>query len=137
MKELLRIGEVARQTGVSVDTIRHYERKGVLDSVARDESRYRRYGVETIHRVRVVRRALSLGFTLDDLGRIFRKRAAGQPPCTQVRDLASRKLAELDERIAAALAVRAALAETVASWEQKLQATPDGAFAELLESLIH
>jgi DNA-binding transcriptional MerR regulator len=133
---LLLIGEIASQTGVSVDTVRHYERKGVLQDVTRDQSGYRRYPAATIDRIRVVRRAIGIGFTLDELARIFRQRASGHPPCRGVRDLAARKLAELDERIAALNAVRAALSETVTSWERRLDATPEGGLAHLLESLI-
>jgi DNA-binding transcriptional MerR regulator len=134
--DLLLIGNVASQAGVSVDTVRHYERKGILSNVIRDGSGYRRYPVETVDRIRMVRRALAIGFTLDELARIFRQRAAGSPPCAHVRDLASRKLAELDERIKAMNAVRAALSETVRSWDERLQSTPEGGFAFLLESLI-
>lgn len=134
--DLLLIGEVASQTGVSVDTVRHYERKGLLQGVSRDGSGYRRYPADAVPRIRVIRRALTIGFTLDELARIFRQRASGRPPCGQVRDLAVRKLAELDERIAAMTALRATLAETVTSWEQRLRATPDGGFAHLLETLV-
>jgi DNA-binding transcriptional MerR regulator len=134
---LLLIGAVASQTGVSVDTVRHYERKGLLENVVRDESGYRRYPLDTAQRIRVIRRSLDIGFTLDELARIFRQRASGRPPCAQVRDLATRKLAELDERIAAMNAVRAALSETLSDWEQRLETTPNGTFAHLLESLVH
>lgn len=135
--DLLLIGSVASRTGVSVDTVRHYERKGLLPDVIRDANGYRRYPAETIDRIRIVRAALAIGFSLDELARVFRQRASGKPPCAYVRDLATRKLAELDERIAAMIAVRAVLSATAVSWEQRLQATPDGGFAHLLESLIH
>jgi len=135
--DLLLIGSVAGQTGVSVDTVRHYERKGLLPNVIRDASGYRRYPAETIDRIRIVRAALAIGFSLDELARVFRQRASGKPPCAYVRDLAIRKLAELDERIAAMNAIRAVLAATATSWEQRLRTTPDGGFAHLLESLIH
>lgn len=134
--DLLLVGEVASQTGVSVDTVRHYERKGLLQDVARDGSGYRRYPAGTVTRIRVIRRALGIGFTLDELARVFRQRAAGRPPCGQVRALAAQKLAQLDERIAAMTALRAALADIVAGWEQRLQNTPDGGFAHLLETLV-
>jgi len=132
--ELL-IGEIASRTGVSVDTVRHYERKGLLHDVRRDPNGYRRYPAATVDRIRVIRRALGIGFTLDELSRIFRQRAAGTPPCAQVHELATRKVIELDERIAAMTAVRAALAETLTSWKQRLQTTPAGGFAGLLDSL--
>jgi DNA-binding transcriptional MerR regulator len=83
----------------------------------------------------VIRRAISLGFSLDELADIFRERAAGKPPCGRVRDLAGRKLAELDERIAALTALRTALAGTIAGWDARLRATKHGGFAHLLETI--
>jgi Predicted transcriptional regulators len=134
---LLLTGNVASQTGVSVDTVRHYERKGVLHNAIRDDSGYRRYPAETAGRIRIVRQAHAIGFTLDELARVFRQCASGKPPCAHVRDLATRKLLELDERIAAMNTMRTTLSETVTSWEQRLRTTPEGGFARLLESLIH
>lgn len=135
MNTELRIGEVANRSGVSVDTVRHYERKGILGPIARDDSGYRRYPADVIERIRIVRRALGIGFSLDELARIFRQRDSGKPPCAQVYELATRKAAELDERIAAMTALRAALGQTLASWEEKLQNRGDGDFAGLLASL--
>ena len=134
--ELLRVGDVASQAGVSVDTVRHYERKGVLPDVSRDASGYRRYSEDAVKRILMVRRAITLGFSLDELAAIFRERAAGKPPCTRVRDLAGRKLVELDERIAALTSLRAALAETISGWDDRLNNTKTGGFAHLLETII-
>ena len=133
--ELLRVGDVASRAGVSVDTVRHYERRGVLPNVSRDGSGYRRYADDAVRRVLVIRRAIRLGFSLDELADIFRERAAGKPPCGRVRDLARRKLAELDERIAALTSLRAVLAETITGWDDRLRNTGDGGFARLLETL--
>ena len=134
--ELLRVSDVASQAGVSVDTVRHYERKGVLRNVARDRSGYRRYPADAVKTVLVIRRAITLGFSLDELADIFRERAAGKAPCGRVRDLAGRKLAELDERIAALTALRTVLAETIEGWDDRLRNTKDGNFARLLETII-
>lgn len=135
MKPGLLIGEVASRTGVSADTVRHYERKGLLGKVARDGSGYRRYPEEVVDRIHVVRRALGIGFTLDELSRIFRQRDNGKAPCASVFRLATRKAAELDEQIAAMTALRAALGETLAAWEQRLDNAGEGGFANLLASL--
>ena len=133
--ELLRVGDVASQAGVSVDTVRHYERKGVLQNVSRDDSGYRRYSEDAVQRILMIRKAISLGFSLDELATIFRERASGRPPCARVRDLAGRKLVELDERIAALTALRAALAQTITGWDDRLQNTEPGTFARLLETI--
>lgn len=131
----LRIGEVAKACGLSVDTIRHYEQLGVIPQPSRDGNGYRRYPQTTIARVMIVRRALQIGFRLEELARIFRIRAAGKTPCHEVRALAARKLTELDERIAAMQSLRVALAATIESWSARLDATPPGELAHLLESL--
>lgn len=133
--KLLFVRDVARACGVSADTIRHYERKGVVPAVGRDRSGYRRYPSGVVERVRIIRRALALGFTLDEIARIFRQRASGRPPCREVRELAARKLTDIEEQIVALLALRDALKETVTSWDRRLGSTREGAFAELLTSL--
>jgi DNA-binding transcriptional MerR regulator len=84
MDRRMRIGDVARACGVSTDTIRWYEKQGVLAPVHRERNGYRVYGAETIERVRVVRRAIAVGFSVAELARIFRQRAAGRPPCREV-----------------------------------------------------
>jgi MerR family transcriptional regulator, Zn(II)-responsive regulator of zntA len=131
----LRIGEVARACGVSVDTIRHYERLRVIPLALRDDNGYRRYPESTIGRVLMVRRALRIGFSLDELARIFKKRASGQAPCRDVRGLAVKKLAELEDHLRELAGLRDALAATIDSWSTRLDATPAGELAHLLESL--
>src|SRR5436190_24388288 len=92
MDRTMRIGDVARACGVSTDTIRWYEKQGVLAPVHRERNGYCVYDAETIERVRVVRRAIAVGFSVAELARIFRQRAAGRPPCREVRAMAARKL---------------------------------------------
>ncbi len=131
----LLISDVARACGVSADTIRHYERRGAIPPAVRGPNRYRRYADATIARVKMVRRALAIGFTIDELARLFRKRAAGAPPCREVRAMAERKLAEVDARIAEMSALRETLAATIRDWDARLERTGEGAAAMLLESL--
>jgi DNA-binding transcriptional MerR regulator len=71
---------LARLTGVSTDTLRHYERKGVLGIPARSQGGYRLYPPEAVGRVRLVRRALAIGFTLHDLAAALSERARGGTP---------------------------------------------------------
>jgi DNA-binding transcriptional MerR regulator len=136
-ESLLSIGEIAERCGVSRDTIRHYERKGVITNVVRDGSGYRRYSPAVVDRIRIIRRAIAIGFTLDELSRIFRQRASGDPPCRQVRELASRKLADVEQQLVALQSLRAALTKTIASWDARLESTAAGEMAHLLDSLIN
>src|SRR5437773_925083 len=93
---LLRSGELARQAGVSADTLRHYERKGLIARPRRSPNGYREYPASTLDRVRLIRSALAVGFTLDELARILKERDQGGAPCRQVRQLAAEKLAEVE-----------------------------------------
>lgn len=135
-KEFLRAGELARAAGVSTDTLRHYERKGVMPAPRRSPNGYREYPAESLARVLVVRRALAVGFTLDELAHILRARARGVAPCREVRDLAAAKLAGVNERLRELAAVRDELRATLADWDSRLSKTKTGERARLLESLI-
>src|SRR5262245_38447216 len=90
--------EVARATGVSTDTLRHYERKGVLPRVPRTKAGSRRYSRAAVDRVLVIQRALVVGFSLDDLKRVFSIRDRGDAPCRSVRDLVGKRLNGLEQR---------------------------------------
>ena len=130
-----RSGALAREAGVSTDTLRHYERRGLLARPRRLSNGYREYGPDALPRVRLIQRALSVGFTLDELGRILKARARGAPPCRQVRALAADRLAEIDERIEDLEAFRDALRETLRVWDERLSRVGDGEAAHLLETL--
>ena len=127
--------ELARLCGVSADTIRHYEKVGVLPPADRAANGYRRYAREMVDRVRLVRRALAIGFSLGELARIFRQRDDGGTPCRGVRTLAAEKLAELERRIVEMTALRDELTQVVEEWDVRLAATRDGEPALLLETM--
>jgi DNA-binding transcriptional MerR regulator len=123
-------------TGVSTDTLRHYERMRVLPLPRRTSTGYRQYPPEAADRVRVVRRAMALGFTLEELSKILTVRDRGGVPCRQVQTLALQKLAKLDRQIDDLVALRGHMREIVAEWETRLNITPNGQPARLLETLI-
>jgi DNA-binding transcriptional MerR regulator len=134
-KSYLRAGELARAVGVSADTLHHYERKGVLAPPRRSANGYREYPPEALARVRLVRRALAIGFTLDELAQILRTRDRGVAPCREVRALATAKLASVEERLRELVAVREELRAVVGEWDARLARTPAGVRAGLLDSL--
>lgn len=120
---------------VSPDTLRLYERKGLLPPPPRSANGYRYYPAASIARVRLIRAALSIGFTLEELARILKIRDAGGVPCNQVRDLAAAKLQGLEQQIQQLIALRDQLREVLRTWDEMLTGTPHNKQEGLLESL--
>jgi DNA-binding transcriptional MerR regulator len=129
-----RIGELAKATGVSTDTLRHYERKGVLHS-QRAGNGYREYPEDALERVRMVRQGLAIGFTLDELQSIFKVFDRGGAPCQQVRSLAANKLAQIEAHLEEVIALRDDLKKALADWDKRLAKTGSGQKAGLLKTL--
>jgi DNA-binding transcriptional MerR regulator len=131
----LRSAALARLAGVSADTLRLYEQKGLLPSPRRSPNGYREYPPEAEKRVRLIRRAVALGFTLDELAGIVKVRDRGGVPCASVRALAAEKLAIIEARLAEMQDARDRLRGVLAHWDGLLAATPGGARAALLDAL--
>ena len=131
----MRSGEVARRAGVSVDTLGHYERVGLLAAPVRDPNGYRRYSAAAVDRVRLIQRALDMGFTLEELGRVLRQRDAGRAPCRQVLAIAVARPEELESRIENLHVLRDELTRLVATWDARLASLPAGQRAGLLDAL--
>lgn len=128
-------GELARLTGVSTDTLRHYERLGLLPKPPRTEGGYRDYPPPSLERVRLIRRALSVGFSLPELTTIIKMRDGGQVPCRRVRALAESKLEQFEQQIQNLIEMRYQLEAMLEHWNVKLARTPKGQLARLLEDL--
>jgi DNA-binding transcriptional MerR regulator len=127
-------GELAARAGVSKDTLRFYERRRLLPPPRRGGNGYRRYPPAALGRVRMIRAALAIGFTVDELASILAVREAGGTPCRRVRRLAGEKLDRLGEEIAALSRFRADLERVLADWDRRLQGAP-GRRAGLLQAL--
>ncbi|MDF1644054.1 MAG: Zn(2+)-responsive transcriptional regulator [Pseudomonadales bacterium] len=96
----MRIGELAKQSGLTVDTLRYYEKEGVIPAPARSESGYREYLPETVDFLRFVQSAKAVGFSLKEcrnLLEIFHHRSAHT--CAEVKSLSEIKLEELDQQM--------------------------------------
>ena len=129
--------DVARATGVSTDTLRHYERKGLLPGVTRTAAGYRRYSPAAVERVLMIQRALIVGFSLTDLRRVLTQRDRGGAPCQTVRDLVGRRLESLERRIEELIALRDELRLLTREWDERLKRTTTGKPARLLDTLAH
>src|SRR6266852_1816044 len=93
------IGDVAERTGLTTPTIRYYESIGLLASAPRSATVYRRYSDTTVEELRFIKKAQSLGFSLEEIGEILGLSRAGDTPCSHVLDLSRRHLGAIEERI--------------------------------------
>ncbi|MBQ4853360.1 heavy metal-responsive transcriptional regulator [Rhodanobacter sp. B2A1Ga4] len=111
----LTIGAVAKRVGVAIDTIRYYEREGLLPEPQRRASGYRSYGESAVVQLRFIRRAKDLGFTLEEIRELLALSADRQRGVKAVKQRAEKRLAAIEQRIAELQRVRDGLAELVAS----------------------
>ena len=128
------IGEVARCASVTPDTIRYYERVGLLPKPPRTAAGYRQYGPGVVNRLAVVRNAQRFGFSLTEIAGFLRVRDAGGKPCHDVRAGAQRLLQAVEQQITALTKVRRDMRRTLRVWDRKLEATSPSELAHLLES---
>ena len=132
----LRIGEVAAASGIGVEALRFYERRGLLGRPARTASGYRAYDASVLERLAFIKRAQAIGFSLDEIAEILEMRGQGVAPCVEVREAARRKLSELDARLAELRRYRNELARTLDEWDER--GIDEGQFCGLIEhSHIH
>ena len=121
-RKLYKIGEVSKIMGVGIETLRFYEKSGLLDRPARTASGYRVYGAAILDRLSFIKKAQVLGFTLDEIRELIAHKRAGENPCTHVRAKVKSRLADLDERIQQMIAYRDELKAELKQWEKKREA---------------
>ncbi|MBN9506656.1 MAG: helix-turn-helix domain-containing protein [Sphingopyxis granuli] len=109
---VITIGDLSRQTGCNIETIRYYERIGLTPKAGR-RGCYRCYGVTDVHRLRFVRRARELGFTLDEIRALLGIAAEGQVSCAEAREIAAAHLESVRARLADLQRMERVLDETV------------------------
>lgn len=129
------IGVLARLAGVSPDTIRHYERIGLVPREERTAGGYRVWKKSQIQYLRWLPAAKRAGFTLRELADIFRDYRSGVAPCGAVRDLLRRKIVTLDAEIAELKLTRRQLATVLTRWNQRLRRANPKDFVPLLDDL--
>jgi DNA-binding transcriptional MerR regulator len=132
---VIRIGQLAERSGVSADTIRYYERIGLMPKPARNAAGYREYSESAKDRVRLVQNALRFGFSLKQVGAFLGVRQAGATPCRNVRAAGAEILDAIEQRISELMASRESIKETLEQWDLRLAQTPEGRPAHLLEGL--
>lgn len=113
----LTIGNLARRTGTKVETIRYYERIGLLSAPARTEGNYRAYGHDHLGRLSFVRRARDLGFALDQVRELLNLADQRDQSCEAVDVIARQHLAEVERKIGDLVALREQLADVIGQCE--------------------
>ena len=136
MRDSLRCGEVARRCGVSPDTVRHYERLGLVPAASRTPAGYRQYPESACRRVLVVRAALALGFKLRELVAVMAVKSRGGSPCRDVRRIAERRIGRIETEVRDLLRARRHLEAVLKDWDARLAEVEPGQRAHLLESLV-
>jgi MerR family copper efflux transcriptional regulator len=109
----LTIGEVAKRARVHVETLRYYERRGLLIEPLRSESNYRLYADDTVRRVRFIKAAQALGFSLKEIQELLVLQAAPQASCADIRTRAETKITDLDAKIDLLIAMKHALSKLI------------------------
>lgn len=109
MKTTLTIGKLSKTSGVKVETIRYYERRGLLPSPVRSSSGYRQYGEEDVKRLRFIRRGRKLGFSLEEIHSLLQLVDQPLQPCNDANQLVQNHLQEIEVRIRDLEAIRVVL----------------------------
>lgn len=117
----LRIGDLASRIGVQPETIRYYERRGLLSSPHRGSSGYRVYTPEHLDRVEFIKKCQALGFSLQEIRELIELKFGGNSPCQHVRDLLLQKIQQVEEQIQRLESFRRELRDSVKECEQTLK----------------
>lgn len=96
MSQVLTIGNLAKKVQIGVETIRFYERRGLIEQPQKPAEGYRVYPAETLNRIQFIKRAKELGFTLDEITNLL---ALGESPCLEVQGMAENKLDQVRTKI--------------------------------------
>ena len=131
--QLFKIGEVAKRSGVSVESLRFYENRGLLEPTGRTASGYRLYDGAVFDRLRFVKKAQAVGFTLGETASIIAEAKQGKRPCAEVRRMAEDRLRDLDIKLKQLKRYRRELKRTLDAWQG--EGEKDGVICGLIEGL--
>jgi MerR family transcriptional regulator, copper efflux regulator len=133
----LKVGAVAKATGVGVQTLHYYERVGLLPKPSRSAANYRLYSRETVRRVRFIKKAQAIGLTLEEAKQILDLKDHGRAPCHRVVELGQKHLQEINARLTLLRALRRMLSRSVNEWrkDDKPGRLCAGEFCDLIERL--
>jgi len=131
----LRIGEVASRAGVSIDTVRYYEKRRLLPRAPRTEGGFRLFVPEAVGRVRFIKQAQDIGLSLEEIGQLLA--TGGADECQRMSDLLRAKLGEIDARMELMRNFRQTLARHLSACEKELQAHGEAASCPVVVEITH
>ena len=111
----LTIGQVAERSGIGIETVRFYERKGLVEEPPRADSGYRQYPEDVVARIRFIRRAKELGFKLSEISQLLSLRVDPDTTCADVKNQTELKIADVEEKIRVLQGIKTALKKLAAS----------------------
>lgn len=117
--ETMRTGQLAKKAEVNIETVRYYERRGLIPKPHRRESGYREYSDEAINHIHFIKRAKELGFSLKEIGELLSLKVDPETPCSEVRKRAELKIADIDGKISRLRRIKKALARLTDSCSGK------------------
>ena len=136
-KVSFKVGEIAEQAEVGVQTLHYYERLGLLPQPSRSTANYRLYPPEAVRRVRFIKKAQALGLNLQEIKEVLDLRDRNKAPCGRVAELAGKRFEEIDRQITELRAFRRELAEVLPKWREEtaVERVCAGEFCDLVERL--
>lgn len=119
MEKSLKIGEVSKRSGIGVETVRFYEREGLIAKPPRQSSGYRAYPANVVPRLGFIRHAKALGFTLKEIRELLSLRVDPKASCSAVKARAQMKLTDIEEKIASFQRMRRTLRKLVDACDER------------------
>ena len=129
----MKIGDLASRMGVSTDTIRYYEKEGLLPVPRRADNGYRHYGPEAVDDLEFIRKAQVVGLRLNDIREVLDIVSGGSPPCDHVRSVLRERLDDVDRKLTELKALRTTLRRSLVRLEDAKPAD-DGCRCAVIES---
>lgn len=117
-KSVLQIGELALASGVSIDTVRYYEKRKIIHSISRTCGGFRLFDLHTVEQIKFIKQAQEFGFSLDEIKGLLV--SGGAEECQKMRDLLEQKLSEVDKQIRKMKAFRKTLSNHLSACETEL-----------------
>ena len=134
--EQLKVGEIADEVGINVETLRYYEKIKLMPKLKRIESKYRIYNNSDVQRLLFIRRAKELGFTLKEIKELIELKVESSATCGDVKKIAENKLEDVDERIADLIRIKNVLVKLINQCGNEEVSTDECPILEVINSKI-